>query len=100
MVTYSVLIKIKPMLTTFYYYSIMSIVTQDEYNNLKQFVSKGGTIVFIDSNIFYAQVRYDKDNRTVTLVKGHNWQFDGKTASRSVSERCITILKNGSVAIS
>jgi len=62
-------------------------LTQDEYNNLKQFVSKGGTIVFIDSNIFYAQVRYDKDNRTVTLVKGHNWQFDGKTASRSVSER-------------
>ena len=62
-------------------------VTQDEYNNLKQFVSKGGTIVFIDSNIFYTQVRYDKDNRTVTLVKGHNWQFDGKAASRSVSER-------------
>ena len=62
-------------------------VTQDEYNNLKQFVSKGGTIVFIDSNIFYGQVRYDKDNRTVTLVKGHNWQFDGKAASRSVSER-------------
>ena len=60
-------------------------VTQDEYNNLKQFVSKGGTIVFIDSNIFYAQVRYDKDNRTVTLVKGHNWQFDGK----SCIKKCI-----------
>ena len=62
-------------------------VTQSEYNNLKQFVKNGGTIVFIDSNVFYAEVRYDRNNHTITLVKGHGWKFDGKAASRSVPER-------------
>ena len=62
-------------------------VTQSEYNNLKQFVKNGGTIVFIDSNVFYAEVRYDRDNHTITLVKGHGWKFDGKAARRSVPER-------------
>jgi hypothetical protein len=62
-------------------------VTQQEYGNLKQFVMNGGTIVFIDANVFYAEVRYDKDNQTITLVKGHEWEFDGKAARRSVPER-------------
>jgi len=62
-------------------------VTQQEYDNLKQFVENGGTIVFIDPNILYAEVRYDKDDHTITLVKGHNWEFDGKSARRSVAER-------------
>jgi hypothetical protein len=62
-------------------------VTQQEYDNFKHFVSTGGTILFIDPNVFYAQVRYDKDNHTITLVKGHDWEFDGKAARRSVSER-------------
>jgi hypothetical protein len=62
-------------------------VTQKEYDNFKRFVNNGGTIIFLDANIFYAQVRYDKDNQKVTLVKGHDWEFDGKAAQRSVSER-------------
>jgi hypothetical protein len=62
-------------------------VTQPEYDNFKQFVKNGGTIVFIDANVFRAEVRYDRDTNTITLVKGHDWQFDGKAASRSVPER-------------
>jgi N,N-dimethylformamidase beta subunit-like, C-terminal len=62
-------------------------VTQKEYDNLKRFVSNGGTILFIDSNVFYAEVKYDKDNHTVRLVKGHDWEFDGKVARKSVGER-------------
>ena len=62
-------------------------VTQKEYDNLRQFVNNGGTIVFIDSNVFYAQVKYDKDNHKITLVQGHDWKFDGKVATRAPSER-------------
>ena len=62
-------------------------VTQQEYDNLKQFVKNGGTIVFIDANALYAEVRYDRNNHTITLVKGHDWQFDGKDARRSVHEK-------------
>ena len=62
-------------------------VTQDEYYNLRQFVSNGGTIIFIDANALYAEVRYDRDNDTISLVKGHDWEFDGKVAKSSVQER-------------
>jgi len=62
-------------------------VTQKEYDNLRQFVKNGGTIVFIDANVFYAEVRYDRNNHTVSLVKGHNWEYDGIAARRSVQER-------------
>jgi hypothetical protein len=62
-------------------------VTQQEYDNLKRFVSNGGTIVFIDGNVFYAEVKYDREYCTATLVKGHDWEFDGNAATKSVSER-------------
>ena len=62
-------------------------VTQKEYDNLRQFVKNGGTIVFIDANVFYAEVAYDKDHHTISLAKGHTWEFDGKVAIRSVTER-------------
>jgi hypothetical protein len=62
-------------------------VTQAEYDNLKRYVSNGGTIVFIDSSVFYAEVLYDKNNDTITLVKGHDWEFDGTAARKSVAER-------------
>jgi N,N-dimethylformamidase beta subunit-like, C-terminal len=62
-------------------------VTHNEYDNFKRFVSNGGTIVFVNGNFFYAEVRYDEDKHTVTFVKGHNWKFDGKSASKSVIER-------------
>jgi hypothetical protein len=62
-------------------------VTLQEYNNLKQFVKNGGNLLFIDSNIFYAEISYDKDNHQITLVKGHDWEFDGNVAKRGPSER-------------
>ena len=62
-------------------------VTQQEYNNLKSFVAKGGTLIFLDGNVFYAEVKYNKENQTITLVKGHGWEFDGTSANRSVIER-------------
>ena len=62
-------------------------VTQREYNNLKRFVSNGGTMILMDSNFFYAQVKYNKKNQAITLVKGHGWAFNGKSAWRDVGER-------------
>jgi plastocyanin len=61
-------------------------VTEDGYNNFKRFVSNGGTIVFLDGNVFYAQVRYDPKMCTVTLVKGHDWVFDGKVVIKADHE--------------
>jgi hypothetical protein len=69
-------------------------VTQKEYDNLKRFVSNGGTLVFIDANTLYAQVKYNRDNNTISLVKGHDWEFDGKAAQRSVAERWYNETKN------
>jgi hypothetical protein len=62
-------------------------VTQKEYDNLKQFVRSGGTMIILDGNVFYAEVRYDKNTQTVTLVKGHSWAFNGISAWRSIPER-------------
>jgi hypothetical protein len=62
-------------------------VTQREYNNLKQFVVNGGTLVVLDGNVFYAEVNYDDHTQIVTLVKGHGWTFNGKSAWKSVNER-------------
>ena len=62
-------------------------VTQQEYNNLKKFVANGGTMIILDGNVFYAEVKYDRNNQTVTLVKGHSWAFNGKSAWRSIGER-------------
>jgi hypothetical protein len=62
-------------------------VTQREYDNLKQFVANGGTLIVLDGNAFYAQVNYNRNTNVVTLVKGHGWAFNGESAWRSVSER-------------
>jgi hypothetical protein len=62
-------------------------VTQQEYDNLKRFVSNGGTMIFMDGNVFYAQVKYDRNTHMITLVKGHGWAYNGKSAWRSVAER-------------
>jgi plastocyanin len=61
-------------------------VSNEGYNNYKRFVSDGGIIVFLDGNVFYAQVRYDPVLCTVTLVKGHDWEFDGKAALKAEHE--------------
>lgn len=62
-------------------------VTQKEYNNLKKFVATGGTLILLDGNVFYAEVKYDNNTNEITLVKGHSWAFNGKSAWRSVNER-------------
>jgi len=62
-------------------------VTQQEYNNLKRFVANGGTMILFDGNVFYAEVKYDKENNKISLVKGHGWAFNGKSAWKSVYER-------------
>lgn len=62
-------------------------VTQDEYDNLKKFVSNGGTMILLDGNAFYAQVKHDTSTNQITLVKGHGWAFNGKSAWKSVDER-------------
>ncbi len=60
--------------------------TQDEYNNLKKFVINGGTIVFTDASILFAEVIYNKTNDSIALVKGHYWKFNGKYAQPGPSE--------------
>jgi hypothetical protein len=62
-------------------------VTQQEYNNLKQFVSNGGTMLLLDGNVFYAEVKYNDNNNTISLVKGHGWAYNGKSAWKSINER-------------
>jgi len=63
-------------------------VTQREYDNLKRYVGNGGILFLLDGNVFYAEVTYDKNTNTVSLVKGHEWAFNGKSANWvSVEER-------------
>jgi hypothetical protein len=62
-------------------------VTQKEYDNLRHFVASGGTLILLDGNVFYAQVSYDRHHHSITLVKGHGWAFNRKSAWKSVSER-------------
>jgi hypothetical protein len=61
--------------------------TARTYFNFKTFVNNGGTIVFTDSNILYAEISYDNKTGTISLVKGHRWEFDGDSARKSVNER-------------
>jgi hypothetical protein len=60
--------------------------TREAYNNLRTFTRNGGIIVFLDANVFIAEVKYDETRCSVTLVRGHHWEFDGYTARRSVAE--------------
>jgi len=61
--------------------------TQGEYDNLKKFVSNGGTLILLDGNVFYAEVKYDNASNSISLVKGHYWAFNGKSAWKNVDER-------------
>jgi hypothetical protein len=57
-------------------------VTQEMYDNYRKFVQNGGSMIILDGNVFYAEVEYDPFNHTITLVKGHDWEFD---SSRKVA---------------
>src|SRR5918911_2574361 len=62
-------------------------VTQQEYDNMKKFVTNGGTMVLLDGNVFFAEVKYNPHTKTESLLKGHWWAFNGKSAWRSIRER-------------
>jgi hypothetical protein len=62
-------------------------VTQREYDNLKQFVANGGTMIILDGNVFYAEVGYNRNTDIVRLMKGHGWAYNGKSAWKSIGER-------------
>ena len=44
-------------------------------------------MVLMDGNVFNAEVKYDRNTHTITLVKGHGWAYNGKSAWKSVGER-------------
>src|ERR671938_452300 len=62
-------------------------VTQQEYDNMKKFVTNGGTMMLLDGNVFFAEVKFNAQTKTESLVKGHWWAFNGKSAWRSIGER-------------
>lgn len=62
-------------------------MSQQEYDNLKRFVADGGVMILLDGNVFYAEVKYNRNIHTITLVKGHGWAYNGKSAWKSVGER-------------
>jgi hypothetical protein len=62
-------------------------VTQFMYDEYRKFVENGGTIVLADSNIFYAEVKYNRSTDSITLVKGHDWDYNGTVAIKSIPER-------------
>jgi hypothetical protein len=64
--------------------------TQPMYDNYKRFVGNGGTILALDGNILYAEIKYNKNNDTQTFLRGHSWQFDGNSAKRDIRERWFT----------
>jgi hypothetical protein len=44
-------------------------------------------MIILDGNIFYAEVKYDRAANTITLVKGHGWAFNGRSAWKRNMER-------------
>ncbi len=65
-------------------------VTNNEYNQLKKFVSNGGDLIFLDGNALYAEVDYYTDlngTQKVRLKKGHAWEVTGNKAIKSVDSR-------------
>ncbi|MEJ2261758.1 MAG: hypothetical protein P8X83_08965, partial [Nitrosopumilaceae archaeon] len=64
-------------------------VTQQYYNNMIDFLKNGGSVIFLNGNMFYAEILFDKELCTATLVEGHDWKFNGTSAKPSISERYL-----------
>lgn len=62
-------------------------VTAKEYQNFKRFVLNGGVLMALSGNMFYGEVKYNPGNQTVTLVKGHGFEFDGDSVKLGIAER-------------
>ena len=60
-------------------------VTQNEYDQFRQFVATGGRLIVLSGNTFQALVRYDPSSKVETYVTGHDWNFDGNSAVPSVT---------------
>jgi hypothetical protein len=56
-------------------------VTEREYLYYKQFVMSGGTLIIMDACNFLAEVTYS--NGSLSLTKGHGWEFNGTHAWKS-----------------
>ena len=44
-------------------------VSQQEYDNLKRFVSNGGVLMLLTGNVFYGEVEYDEKTNTIKTGK-------------------------------
>jgi hypothetical protein len=55
-------------------------VTLTEYLNYEHFVETGGGLFLLDGCNFVAEVGYHRSANTVSLVKGHGWEFNGTAA--------------------
>jgi len=64
-------------------------VTQEYYDNVKKFLNNGGSVILLTGNTFYAEISFDDKLCTTTLIKGHDWEFDGLAAKPSISERYL-----------
>ena len=62
-------------------------VTPAMYYYFKQYVANGGILLGMAGNLFYAEVKYDSRNQTVTLVNGHGMEFDGRKVWKGLPER-------------
>lgn len=62
-------------------------VTLSEYQNYEHFVETGGGLFLLDGCNFVAEVEYHRTANTVSLVKGHGWEFNGTAAWRGPMHR-------------
>ncbi len=62
-------------------------VTARQYSEYRRFVEKGGKLVLLDANFFLVEVDFSKETRTLKLVKGHGWSFNGKVAKKDEFRR-------------
>ncbi len=44
-------------------------------------------MILLNDHVFYAEVKYFGNNNTISLVKDHDWAYNGKTSWNSIGER-------------
>ena len=69
-------------------------VTQKMYDYFQRFVNNGGVIIFMDGNLFIGEVKYDNKTNSITLIKGHDWEFNGNYAIKTDPERWFNETKD------
>jgi len=65
-------------------------LTQTEYNSYQNFVASGGKLITLDGSNFLAEVNYNSQSNTVSLVSGHGWSFNGAQACPAEYDRWIS----------